>query len=71
MLLLLDHQSGLFQAVKDIGVAGLRANTIAPAKLATPVHIPVVTSASEPNGPNDPLMPEIHRFAPHAVFQKR
>ena len=34
VLLLLDHQSGLFQAVKDISVAQFRANTIMLAKLA-------------------------------------
>jgi nicotinamidase-related amidase len=71
VLLLLDHQSGLFQTVKDISVAELRANTVALAKLATLLKIPVITTASEPNGPNGPLMPEIHHFAPHAVFVPR
>jgi nicotinamidase-related amidase len=71
VILLLDHQSGLFQTVKDIPVAELRANTIALAKLATLLKIPVITTASEPNGPNGPLMPEIHQFAPHAVFVPR
>lgn len=54
--------------MKDIRVAELPANTVALAKLATLLNIPVITSASEPNGPNGPLMPEIHQFAPHAVF---
>jgi nicotinamidase-related amidase len=71
VILLLDHQSGLFQTVKDIGVAELRANTVMLAKLATLLKIPVITTASEPNGPNGPLMPEIHQFAPHAVFVPR
>ena len=30
-----------------------------------------ITTASEPNGPNGPLMPEIHQFAPHAVYVPR
>jgi nicotinamidase-related amidase len=71
VILLLDHQSGLFQTVKDIPVADLRANTVVLAKLATLLKIPVITTASEPNGPNGPLMPEIHEFAPHAVFVPR
>jgi nicotinamidase-related amidase len=71
VILLLDHQTGLFQTVKDISVAELRANTVALAKLATLLKIPVITTASEPNGPNGPLMPEIHQFAPHAVFVPR
>ena len=71
VLLLLDHQSGLFQTVKDITVSELRANVVMLAKLATLLKIPVITTASEPNGPNGPLMPEIHQSAPHAVFVPR
>jgi len=71
VILLLDHQSGLFQTVQDISVAELRNNTILLAKLAALLKIPVITTASEPNGPNGPLMPEIHQFAPHAVFVPR
>src|SRR5262245_11786285 len=70
-MLLLDHQAGLFQTVKDIGVAELRSNVVMLAKLATLLKIPVITTASEPNGPNGPLMPEIHEAAPHAVFVRR
>jgi nicotinamidase-related amidase len=71
VILMLDHQAGLFQTVKDISVAELRTNTIMLAKLATLLKIPVITTASEPNGPNGPLMPEIHQFAPHAVYVPR
>jgi len=71
VFLLLDHQAGLFQTVKDISVAELRANTAMLAKLATLLKIPVITTASEPNGPNGPLMPEIHQSAPHATFVPR
>jgi len=71
VFLLLDHQAGLFQTVKDIGVAELRSNTVMLAKLATLMKIPVITTASEPNGTNGPLMPEIHEFAPHAVYVAR
>ena len=35
VLLLLDHQSGLFQTVKDISVTELRNSTVMLAKLAT------------------------------------
>jgi nicotinamidase-related amidase len=70
-LLLLDHQAGLFQTVKDISVAELRANTTMLAKLAALVKLPIITTASEPNGPNGPLMPEIHESAPHAIYVPR
>jgi nicotinamidase-related amidase len=70
-LLLLDHQAGLFQNVKDIGITELRANTTALAKLAAMHGIPVITTASVPDGPNGPLMPEIHEAAPHAIYVTR
>jgi nicotinamidase-related amidase len=71
VILLLDHQAGLFQTVKDINLAELRSNVILIARIATLLKIPVITTASEPNGPNGPLMPEIHQFAPHAVYVGR
>lgn len=71
VFLLLDHQSGLFQTVKDVNITDLRNNTILLARLAALLKIPVITTASEPNGPNGPLMPEIHQFAPHAKYVGR
>lgn len=71
LLLLLDHQAGLFQTVKDIDVGQLRANTTMLAKLAALLKLPVITTASVPDGPNGPLMPEIHEYAPHAVYVPR
>ncbi|MGX1309550.1 nicotinamidase-related amidase [Amorphus suaedae] len=71
VVLLLDHQSGLFQTVKDIPVADLRRNVEMIARLCTLLDIPVITTASEPAGSNGPLMPEIHHYAPHAVYVPR
>ncbi len=71
LILLLDHQSGLFQTVRDISVSDLRRNVEMIARLATLLNIPVVTTASEPAGPNGSLMPEIHEYAPHAVYVPR
>ncbi|GJL76930.1 hypothetical protein [Nitrosomonas sp.] len=67
-MLLIDHQSSLFQLVKDIPVPDLRRNAIALAKVAALLQIPVITSASVPDGPNGPLIPEIHQAAPHAQY---
>lgn len=71
VLLLLDHQTGLFQTVKDVPLPELRANTIALAKIAELAKIPIIMTASEPNGPNGPLMPEIAQAAPSAKFVAR
>jgi nicotinamidase-related amidase len=70
-LLLLDHQSGLFQTVKDVTVAELRANVSALARIATLLKLPIIKTASVPDGPNGPVMPEIERLAPHAVYVPR
>ncbi len=70
-LLLIDHQSGLFQTVGDMPMPELRARAAALAKMATLAKIPVITTASVPQGPNGPLIPEIHQNAPHAQYVAR
>lgn len=71
VVLLLDHQTGLFQTVKDIPIAELRANTVALAKISELAKAPVITTASEPDGPNGPLMPELASAAPSAKYVAR
>jgi nicotinamidase-related amidase len=71
VMLLIDHQSGLFQTVKDMPMPELRARAAALAKIATLSHLPVITSASVPQGPNGPMIPEIMQNAPHAKYVAR
>jgi len=71
VLLMIDHQSGLFQTVKDIAVQDLRRNATQLVKLAKLSGVPVITTASAPNGPNGPLMPELHQADPDAIFVPR
>lgn len=71
VILLIDHQSGLFNTVRDVPIPDLRNYVIALAKTATLLNIPVITTASVPDGPNGPLIPEIHQHAPHAVYVPR
>ncbi len=71
VMLLIDHQSGLFQLVKDISLPELRANVVALAKVARLANIPTITTASVPDGPNGPLIPEIHECNPDAVYIPR
>ncbi|WP_262940575.1 isochorismatase family protein, partial [Klebsiella pneumoniae] len=70
-MLLIDHQSGLFQTVGDMPMPELRARAAALAKMASLAGIPVITTASVPQGPNGPLIPEIHENAPHAKYIAR
>ena len=71
VLLLIDHQSGLFQLVRDIELPTLRSHVCALAKVAHLAKIPTFTTASVPDGPNGPLIPEIHQYNPNAVYIPR
>ncbi len=71
VMLLIDHQSGLFQTVGDMPMTTLRRHAAALASKATLAKLPVITTASVPQGPNGPLIPEIHANAPHAVYVAR
>src|SRR5262249_44971894 len=71
VLLLLDHQTGLFQTVKDVPVRELRANTVVLAKIADLAGVPIIYTASEPNGTNGPLMEELASAAPDAQYVAR
>ena len=70
-MLLIDHQSGLFQTIGDMPMPELRARAAALARMAALAKLPVITTASVPQGPNGPLIPEIHQNAPHAQYVAR
>jgi len=65
-MLLIDHQSGLFQTVGDMPMPELRGCAATLAKIAKLSQLPVITTASVPQGPNGPMIFEIHENAPHA-----
>ena len=71
VVLLLDHQTGLFQTVKDVPVRELRANAVVLAKIARLGKAPIFTTASEPGGTNGPLMSELAEVAPNATYIAR
>ena len=71
VMLLIDHQSGLFQLVKDMDMLTLRHNVIALAKASRLAKVPTFTTASVPDGPNGPLIPEIHECNPDAIYIPR
>ncbi len=53
VILLIDHQSGLFNTVRDVPVPDLRNYVTAIAKVATLLNIPVITTASVPDAGRD------------------
>ena len=68
---MLDNQTGLFQTVKDVPLRELRENAVVLAKVAELGKAPLFTTASEPGGPNGPLMSELAQAAPNARFIPR
>lgn len=70
-MLFIDHQSGLFNLVKDMPVSDLRRNVVALAKAAAILGLPVITTASVPDGPNGPLIDDIRKAAPQAIYVPR
>lgn len=71
VILLLDHQTGLFQTVKDVPIRDLRANTVALARIAEQARMPIIYTASEPGGANGPIMEELAAAAPSAKYVAR
>ena len=71
VLLLLDHQTGLFQTVKDVPLRELRANTVVLAKIAELAKVPILYTASEPKGTNGPIMDELAAAAPSMKYIPR
>lgn len=59
------------RSLKAAMVTISHAQTAALAKMATLSKLPVITTASVPQGPNGPLIPEIHENAPHAKYVAR
>jgi nicotinamidase-related amidase len=63
ILLMLDHQTGLLQTVHDQTVRDLRTLAGVLIKAAALRGIPIISTASEPEGPNGPLWPELAEYA--------
>jgi nicotinamidase-related amidase len=71
VVLLLDHQTGLFQTVKDVRLRDLRANTVVLAKIAEQAKVPIIYTASVPEGTNGPIMDELAAAMPNAKYIAR
>ena len=70
-MLLIDYQSGLFQTSGDVPMPTLCANLTTLARAATLAGIPVIMTASAPQGPAGTLIPEIRKYAAHAKYVAR
>ena len=65
-LLLIDHQTGTMQLIKNIPLDVAKRNTIALAKTAKILNIPVVLTSSQEQNLQGPLLPEFEQILPDA-----
>ncbi|NMG06030.1 isochorismatase family protein [Brasilonema sp. UFV-L1] len=70
VILFIDHQVGTMQLIKNIPLDLVKRNTLALAKTAKILNIPVVLTSSQEENLQGPLMPELQDILPEA-FEKR
>ncbi|EIM91437.1 Isochorismatase hydrolase [Stereum hirsutum FP-91666 SS1] len=71
VLLIVDHQEGLFQLVRDFQPDQYRRAVLAHASIGKIFNLPVIMTSSSDTGPNGPLMKEITDMYPDAPFIRR
>lgn len=70
-VLLVDHQAGLVQLVRDYDEHTFRNNVLALADVACAYGLPAVLTTSTEDGANGPLVPEIRAALPDAPYIAR
>lgn len=69
-LLLIDHQVGTMKLIKNIPLEEVQKKSLALAKMAKVLNIPVIFTSSQEYAAQGPLMPEFENILPEA-FAKR
>jgi nicotinamidase-related amidase len=65
-LLLIDHQTGTMKLIKNLALETVKRNTLALAKTAKILKIPVVLTSSQEENLQGPLLPELADLLPEA-----
>ena len=65
-LLLIDHQVGTMKLIKNISLEVVKRNTLALAKTAKILGMPVVLTSSQEQNIQGPLLPELEGILPEA-----
>ncbi|MDX2017546.1 MAG: isochorismatase family protein [Planctomycetota bacterium] len=69
-LLLIDHQVGTMQLIKNLPLEAVTRNTLALAKAARILNMPVVLTSSQEERVQGPLIPQLREILPEA-FDRR
>lgn len=70
-VLLVDHQTGLTNLVKDFSPDDFKNNVLALADSAKYFNLPTILTTSFEEGPNGPLVPELKEMFPDAPYIAR
>lgn len=70
-VLLVDHQSGLTNIVKDFSPDDFKNSVLALADCAKYFNLPTILTTSFEDGPNGPLVPELKALFPSAPYIAR
>jgi nicotinamidase-related amidase len=70
-LLMVDHQTGLMQLVRDYSIDEFKNNILALADIAKLFNLPIILTTSFEKGPNGPLLPELKEKFPNAPYIAR
>ncbi len=70
-LLLIDHQVGLMQLVRDMTPEEYKNNVLGLAKTAKHFDLPVILTTSRDYGPNCPILPELKQLFPDVAVIRR
>jgi nicotinamidase-related amidase len=70
-LLIIDHQVGLAQVVRDYNTNDFRNNILGHAALGNVFNLPTVLTTSSDAGPNGLMLKEITDMHPNATFVRR
>lgn len=65
-LLLIDHQTGTMQLINTIPLEVAKRNTLALAKTAKILNIPVILTSSQEENQQGPLIAELEQILPDA-----
>lgn len=65
-LVLIDHQAGVMQLIKTLPLEAVKRNTLALARAAKVLGIPVVLTSSQEDQLQGPMLPELKEILPEA-----
>ncbi len=71
VIAMLDHQTGLLVNCRDQDSTVMKANILGLCKMAKVLNLPAVVTASVPEGPNGPVMPEITEILAVDVIERQ